>query len=146
MEIIQKLQGGGVMKFWETYQKLCLDSGKRPNPVGKELGISTGSIAQWKNGSIPSGETLIKIADYFNVSIDYLLGREESPVRVNGHVNGDNSVQSITDSPVTTIQEPPKQIIADGLTSEFMEAFQGLSFPDKMEVMNLTMQKMQKGA
>jgi transcriptional regulator with XRE-family HTH domain len=103
--------------------------------------MSRNTINNLKGGSIPSVDKIASIADYFDVSIDYLLGREESPVRVNGHVNGDNSVQNITDSPVTTIQEPPKQIIADGLTNEFIQVFQGLSFPDKMEVMNLTMQK-----
>lgn len=82
------------MKFWETYQKLCLDSGKRPNPVGKELGISTGSIAQWKNGSVPSGETLVKIADYFHVSVDYLLGRTENTSNIihTGNITGDNNI------------------------------------------------------
>lgn len=45
-------------------------------PVVKELSIATGSVTKWKNGSIPNGETLVKLADYFNVSIDYLLGRD----------------------------------------------------------------------
>ncbi len=125
---------------------LCVQNGITKSKLFADCGMSRNTINNLKGGSIPSVDKIASIADYFNVSVDYLLGREESPVRVNGHVNGDNSVQNITDSPVTTIQEPPKQIIADGLTSEFMEAFQGLSFPDKMEVMNLTMQKMQKGA
>lgn len=39
-------------------------------------GISTGNISDWKSGrSKPSAETLVKIADYFKCSVDYLLGR-----------------------------------------------------------------------
>lgn len=125
---------------------LCVQNGITKSKLFADCGMSRNTINNLKGGSIPSVDKIASIADYFDVSIDYLLGREESPVRVNGHVNGDNSVQNITDSPVTTIQEPPKQIIADGLTNEFIQVFQGLSFPDKMEVMNLTMQKMQKGA
>lgn len=42
----------------------------------KELGIAHGSIRRW-NVSQPSGETLGKVADYFGVSVDFLLGRTE---------------------------------------------------------------------
>ena len=40
-------------------------------------GISPGNISDWKSGrSAPKADTLIKIADYLNCSVDYLLGRE----------------------------------------------------------------------
>ncbi|MCL2077819.1 MAG: helix-turn-helix transcriptional regulator [Oscillospiraceae bacterium] len=46
----------------------------------KDTGISNGLITGWtKGGTIPSGENLIKLADYFNISVDYLLGRTENP-------------------------------------------------------------------
>lgn len=133
------------MGFWEIYEKLCFNHGKKPSPVGKELGISMGSIAQWKNGSTPSGETLVKIADYFGVSTDYLLGRTEEPTNILGHINGNNSVQTIQDSPVGSYPVS-NRTITDGLTNEFLEAFQRLNFSDKVEIMSLTMEKMKKGA
>lgn len=69
--------------FWERFYSLCLRNGKRPNPVGKEIGLSSGIISKWKNGGIPNGETLMKLAKYFNVSTDYLLGL--SPyIQING--------------------------------------------------------------
>lgn len=40
-----------------------------------ELGLGNGTISRWRNSS-PNTEKLQKIADYFNVSMDYLLGRE----------------------------------------------------------------------
>lgn len=71
--------------FWERFYSLCLRNGKRPNPVGKEIGLSSGIISKWKNGGIPNGETLMKLARYFNVSTDYLLGL--SPyVTINGEM------------------------------------------------------------
>ena len=42
----------------------------------QELGLGTGTISRWRNSS-PNTEKLQKIADYFNVSMDYLLGREQ---------------------------------------------------------------------
>ena len=42
----------------------------------QELGLGNGTISRWRNSS-PNTEKLHKIADYFNVSMDYLLGREQ---------------------------------------------------------------------
>lgn len=42
------------------------------------LGCSQNMISQWENGTRdPGTETLILISNYFNVSIDYLLGRTD---------------------------------------------------------------------
>ena len=44
----------------------------------KELGFSNGSISKWKT-SMPTADRLQKIADYFNVTIEYLMtGAEDS--------------------------------------------------------------------
>ena len=52
------------------------------------LHIANSAISQYENGHRePSFEIVAKIADYFNVSIDYLLGRENvEPVRLNRNV------------------------------------------------------------
>lgn len=42
----------------------------------QELGLGNGTISRWRNSS-PNTEKLQKIADYFNVSMDYLLGRDQ---------------------------------------------------------------------
>lgn len=65
--------------FWDRFYNLCLKKGIKPNPLGKEIGISSGIITKWKSGAIPNGENLIKIADYFDCSTDYLLGRTDNP-------------------------------------------------------------------
>ena len=54
--------------------------GKTQVEVAKEIGISSGIVTKWKTvGSLPNGETLIKIADYLDCSVDYLLGRTDNP-------------------------------------------------------------------
>lgn len=65
--------------FWERFYSLCLSNGKRPLQIVKELSIASGIITKWKNGTIPNGETLIKLSEYFDCSIDYLLGRTDEP-------------------------------------------------------------------
>lgn len=40
-----------------------------------DLGLAKGLVSNWKKrGTVPSGDILLKIADYFDVSTDYLLG------------------------------------------------------------------------
>ena len=63
--------------FWERLYYLCTKHSCKPNTVAKAIGLSTAIATKWKNGTIPNGETLTKIADYFNCSVDYLLGRTD---------------------------------------------------------------------
>lgn len=66
--------------MWEIFKRLCDNKGVVPNNVAKELGIPSGTITGWKKGICkPKVEKLKNIADYFNVSIDYLLGENDTP-------------------------------------------------------------------
>ena len=62
--------------FFERFAELCKEIGETPNSVAKALGISSGSVTAWKNGTEPRNKTLSAIADHFGVSTDYLLGKE----------------------------------------------------------------------
>ena len=49
------------------------------NKLTTELHLPNSAITEWKKGKAkPSVDALIKIANYFNVSIDYLLGRTDN--------------------------------------------------------------------
>lgn len=65
------------MVFWEIYDSLCKEAEISSAKVLTSLGISTSMTTNWKKGAIPNGETLCKLADYFDVSTDYLLGRSK---------------------------------------------------------------------
>ena len=53
--------------------------GEKAAPLMKKIGLSSNSVSDWKRGKAnPSTDAIIKIADYFNVSTDYLLLGEES--------------------------------------------------------------------
>ena len=64
--------------FWNIFYELCTSHGKKPNPVAKELGISSATVTKWKNGAMPSLGTAQKIADHFGVSVDHLLGKTDN--------------------------------------------------------------------
>ena len=66
-----------MLMFWERFEKLCKESGTSPNAVCAKIGLSTATATHWKNGSVPKGDALAKLAKYFDVSVDYLLGIEK---------------------------------------------------------------------
>ena len=69
---------GCVFVFYDNFLSLCKSQNIFPIEVRRALGISQSTMASWKSrGLTPKYETLSKIADYFGVSIDYLLGNTE---------------------------------------------------------------------
>lgn len=66
--------------FKENFIKLCNKRGEPPTVVCKNLGLSNAAFSKWTDESVPRQATLMRIADYFGVTVDYLLGREEKPL------------------------------------------------------------------
>lgn len=66
--------------FYDVYARLCKERGVSPTKAGGEMGISRSTISGWKNGGrTPTGTTLQKVADYFGVTTDLLLGQAPLP-------------------------------------------------------------------
>ena len=65
--------------FFERYADLCKATNETPNSVAKLIGASSGSVTAWKNGTEPRYSTIVKIAEHFGISVDYLLGKEKAP-------------------------------------------------------------------
>lgn len=63
--------------FWEKFLDLCAKNSTSPSAVCKALGFSNATATHWKNGAQPNPATLKKIANFFGVSVDYLLGKED---------------------------------------------------------------------
>lgn len=65
--------------FSNRLKELRKKAGISQKELAETVGVSYASLSSYENGSggkIPSMEIVIKIADYFNVSIDWLLGRD----------------------------------------------------------------------
>lgn len=130
--------------FWDIFYNLCITNGMKPNAVCKELEFSSATATHWKNGTIPKGEALLKIADYFDCSIDYLLGRTNSPnTIIETCIKGDNNgIQAIKgDVHINTTKEDEKNC---NFTKEFIDAFESLNLSDKIDVINFVFQKIKK--
>lgn len=63
--------------FYDLFIELCRQKGIAPTRAAVEIGLSKSTPTTWKKkGLTPQGATLQKIADYFDVTTDYLLGTE----------------------------------------------------------------------
>lgn len=64
--------------MYSVFETLCQQNGKTPYKVGKDTKIATSTLSDWKNGkSTPKQDKLKIIADYFNVSVDFLMTGKE---------------------------------------------------------------------
>lgn len=66
--------------MYEIFEQLLQKHGVSAYRVAKEAGVTQTSLSNWKSGrNTPSAATLQKIADFFGVTIDYLMtGKEDS--------------------------------------------------------------------
>ena len=67
------------MDFYERYEALCEERGlsAQSREMFSVAGVTSGTISGWKKGSEPRPSVLIRIARYFDVSVDYLIGLSE---------------------------------------------------------------------
>lgn len=63
--------------FYDRYLELCNEKGVSPSKAALSNGISKTSVTRWKDGAVPNPDILSSFASYFNVSIDYLLGKTD---------------------------------------------------------------------
>lgn len=68
--------------FWDNFVLLCNQVGKSANAVAAEIGFkSSGTVTGWKEGKIPYERNLRKIADYFGVTVDDLIGDDAAQTK-----------------------------------------------------------------
>ena len=102
----------------------------------KDFGIAQSTVGGWESGKRePNFETVQKLADYFNVSVDYLLGRDEAPVSspsssgawipVLGHVQAGIPVEAVQDiidyEDISNITKDPSDYFALQIKGSSME-------------------------
>lgn len=84
----------------QNIKKLRTERGLKQEELGERVWASKQSVSNWENGNImPSIEVLVRLADFFGVSTDYLLGREVSRRLDTSGLNGEQltHLQALTD-------------------------------------------------
>lgn len=76
--------------FYEQFELLCKRHNIKETTLARELGMGASAPGRWKKGSTPDLVNAKKIADYFGVTVDSLIG-DEPPVASNVASNISNS-------------------------------------------------------
>lgn len=87
--------------FWERLNQLINEKNITFYKVSKETGISQGTFSQWRSNpkTNPQKDLINKIAKYFNVSVDYLLGKTDER----------NNILNVEVEKDTTLKEPKEE-------------------------------------
>lgn len=65
--------------FYNNFEKLCTKIEKNPSTVAEELGFTKSMASHWKRGMVPRVSSRKKIADYFGISVEELMGTKKEP-------------------------------------------------------------------
>lgn len=104
----------------EKIKELSLKRGISLQKVAEDLGYSINYLYTLKEKT-PKSDRLQEIADYFNVSTDYLLGRTDNPVIAN-----DDTIAGYTSDDLRKMAENAKTFDGKPLTEEDIDAIQNI--------------------
>jgi transcriptional regulator with XRE-family HTH domain len=63
--------------FYDNFLKLCNSVNKSPSAVVLEIGLQKSTVTRWKNGSMPTDATALKVAEYFEITVDELISDQK---------------------------------------------------------------------
>ena len=93
-----------------------------------EIGLGKNTLMNFKT-SMPKADNIAKIADYLDVSVDYLLGRTDNPNTINGITTGDvKGINVKGDTSVKINTTVSKE------TAELMEMLQDLTLVERSKI------------
>lgn len=101
---------------FDIVKELCKKQGISINTLEERVGFSRNSLYSWRNSS-PKPEKLNVIADYFNVSTDYLLGRTDNP-----KIASDDTASEYTTEDLRKMARNAKTFDGKPLTDEDVDA------------------------
>jgi transcriptional regulator with XRE-family HTH domain len=101
---------------------------KKQNDIAEYIGVARSTYTNYESGNKkPPYEQLIKIAEFYSVSVDYLLGRTNDPTPVS-NLNEDMISENIDEELSTFLKDNPEMRVA------FMD-FPSWSDADKQELL-----------
>jgi transcriptional regulator with XRE-family HTH domain len=109
-----------MFSTFEIVKDLCEKQGISLNTLEDKLKLGKNSLYGLKRNQ-PSAERLQQIADYFNVSTDYLLGRTDNP-----RIASDETIGGYTSEDLRKMAENAKTFDGKPLTEEDIDAIQNI--------------------
>lgn len=111
--------------FFDTFKELCDAKGVSPKRAVTDMGLSNSIATKWKKtGATPSTETLVKIADYFDVPMPSLLPKNTWALGGNQTTNriAETILQIVESADQGIKKDLPKEVELTELQKEAWEA------------------------
>ena len=112
-----------MFSAYEKIKELAENQGISLNKLEEKLGYSRNTIYNMRI-STPNSERIAEIADYFNVSTDYLLGRTDNP-RIARDEQNDPAVDDLTQQAIVMFRKETEGL-SDSEKERFNVALAGL--------------------
>lgn len=106
--------------FFQNFVTLCNKNGITPNAVCLALGLSPAAATKWRSGAVPRDTTLLKIADYFGITVDDLLRDPTQKVESNAVILDPEKTRMV---PVFESVSAGFGVIAQDLILEYMPLY-----------------------
>ena len=129
--------------FGERLKRLRKDSDMTQGQLAEQIGVVPSAVGKYERleASYPSIETLIKIADFFNVSLDYLpRGKKYSPGvenNISGHLSNSPFIQA-NNGGVVFNGESGKTLSPESV--ELLHIYESLGGRDRLKLLNFAVE------
>lgn len=128
--------------FGERLRKLRIGKDISQADLAKQLGVVPSSVGKYErvDNSFPSVEVLIKISDFFNVTIDYLLKGTETVPSVENNISG-----QLSNSPFIQANHGGMVINGENRTLspeivELLRIYETLGGRDRLKLLNFAVE------
>lgn len=110
--------------MYEIFEQLLQKYGVSAYKVSKATGVTQSTLSDWKRGrSTPKSENMKKLADYFGVSIDYLMtGKESEPKEPQLKPRDEKDIQTILANTEQLLKQDGLMFDGDPASPEAIES------------------------
>ena len=97
------------MRFSDNLRMLRTKYRLSQKDIGDIVGLTSQAVSKWENEiTEPDNESLVKLSNYFKVSIDYLLG---NTINENNNIKYDNDLEKVLFSKAKDLSDDDKKAV-----------------------------------
>ena len=97
------------MKFSDNLRMLRTKYRLSQKDIGDIVGLTSQAVSKWENEiTEPDSESLVKLSNYFKVSVDYLLG---NTINENNNIKYDNDLEKVLFSKAKDLSDNDKKVV-----------------------------------
>lgn len=124
------------MLLYNNIQALCKQRGISITRLSVDIGVGNSAPTKWKRGSLPRMDTLEKIADYFGVSVAYLLTTHNDKTYHIGDVSGAAAVAQGVSGHTVSVSTGGDSSVGADLEAELLQIFRSLDLRGQTAVLS----------